>query len=73
MPPGVSFPARDMAFDQQVALRWTGSNEPARHQRYIVRTASGRTFQGTTDGNGLTQRFQLSEPYEPYQIEFTDS
>ena len=73
VPQGVSFPARDMAFDQQVALRWTGSNEPARHQHYIVRTASGRTFQGTTDGNGLTERFQLSEPYETYQIEFTDS
>ncbi|NML14924.1 type VI secretion system Vgr family protein [Azohydromonas caseinilytica] len=69
VPAGVKAPGSGLKFDQQVVMRWTGTNEPMAHQRYLVRTASGATFEGVTDGNGLTQRFPLAEPYESYTVE----
>jgi type VI secretion system secreted protein VgrG len=69
VPEGVKVPGADLKFDQQVVMRWSGSNEPMANQRYRVRTASGMTFEGVTDANGLTQRFALAEPYESYTVE----
>lgn len=70
MPQGVSFAGREVKFDQQVAVCTPGSEEPLKHCRYLIRTASGATYSGVTDGQGLTQRFALREPYETYTIEF---
>lgn len=69
VPAGVKPPASDLKFDQQVLMCWSGTNEPMARQRYRIRTASGATFEGVTDADGLTQRFPLAEPYEPYTVE----
>jgi type VI secretion system secreted protein VgrG len=69
VPAGVKAPGSDLKFDQQVLMRWTGTNEPMANQRYRVQTASGAIFEGVTDANGLTQRFPLAEPYESYSVE----
>ena len=69
VPAGVKLPASGSPFDQQVTLCAFDTDEPLPNQRYRITTETGRVTVGTTDANGLTQRFKLSEPYENYSIE----
>jgi type VI secretion system secreted protein VgrG len=70
VPQGVSFAGQDVQFDQQVVVCAQGSEEPLKQCRYLIKTASGATYSGITDDQGLTQRFALREPYGAYTIEF---
>jgi type VI secretion system secreted protein VgrG len=58
--------------DQQIVLRWIGTDEPMKHQRYRITSEDGRIFEGRTDGAGLTERFSSSIPFGRYSIEALD-
>jgi type VI secretion system secreted protein VgrG len=71
-PPGVVSPASEAAHDQQTVLRWVGTNEPMKNQRYRITTEDGRTFEGRTDDTGLTERFASAIPFGRYTVEALD-
>ncbi|MDY0976387.1 type VI secretion system Vgr family protein [Massilia sp. CFBP9012] len=58
--------------DQQTVLRWIGTDEPMKNQRYRITTEDGRSFEGRTDANGLTERFSSAIPFGRYSIEALD-
>jgi type VI secretion system secreted protein VgrG len=62
----------DTAHDQQTVLRWIGTDEPMKNQRYRITTEDGRTFEGRTDSAGLTERFTSAIPFGRYSIEALD-
>lgn len=69
LPQQVRLPGSDLSFNQQVQLCSTATDEPLPNRKYRLTTAGGRVFTGTTDANGMTQRFDLAEPYEAYTID----
>ena len=71
-PAPLDLPSSDLKFDQQVMLRWTGTHEPMKNQRYRITTESGRSFEGRTDGTGMTARFPSDIAYGLYTIEPLD-
>ncbi|MGZ5199114.1 MAG: type VI secretion system Vgr family protein [Telluria sp.] len=71
-PPGVTLPDSGPPHDQQTVLRWVGTDEPMKNQRYRITTEDGRTFEGRTDATGLTQRFSSMIPFGRYTIEALD-
>lgn len=68
----IKLPTSESEHDQQTVLRWLGTDEPMKNQRYRITTEDGRTFEGRTDGNGMTQRFTSSIPFGRYIIEALD-
>jgi type VI secretion system secreted protein VgrG len=71
-PAPVSSIASEAAHDQQTVLRWIGTDEPMKNQRYRITTEDGRTFEGRTDASGLTERFTSAIPFGRYSIEALD-
>jgi type VI secretion system secreted protein VgrG len=71
-PANVSVPTSESAHDQQTVLRWVGTDEPMRNQRYRITTEDGRTFEGRTDAAGLTERFTSAIPFASYIVEALD-
>ena len=71
-PANVTSPTGEAAHDQQTVLRWIGTDEPIKNQRYRITTEDGRTFEGRTDANGMTERFTSTIPFGRYSIEALD-
>jgi type VI secretion system secreted protein VgrG len=71
-PAGVTPPSSESAHDQQTVLRWMGTDEPMKNQRYRITTEDGRTFEGRTDSAGMTERFTSAIPFGRYTIEALD-
>jgi len=71
-PATVTLPKSETQHDQQTVLRWVGTDEPMKNQRYRITTEDGRTFEGRTDVNGLTERFASAVPFGRYSIEALD-
>jgi type VI secretion system secreted protein VgrG len=71
-PAGVTPPSSESAHDQQTVLRWMGTDEPMKNQRYRITTEDGRTFEGRTDSGGMTERFTSAIPFGRYTIEALD-
>lgn len=71
-PPGVTVPAVDATHDQQIVLRWVGTDAPIKNQRYRITTEDGRTFEGRTDAEGVTERFASLIPFGRYTVEALD-
>jgi type VI secretion system secreted protein VgrG len=71
-PAGVTLPASEQAHDQQTVLRWAGTDEPMTNQRYRITTEDGRSFEGSTDAAGFTERFTSAIPFGRYTIEALD-
>ncbi|KQV51757.1 type VI secretion system Vgr family protein [Massilia sp. Root335] len=71
-PAGVVSPANEEAHDQQTVLRWVGTDEPMKNQRYRITTEDGRTIEGRTDATGLTERFSSAIPFGRYTVEALD-
>jgi type VI secretion system secreted protein VgrG len=71
-PAGVALPTSEAKHDQRTVLRWTGTDEPMKNQRYRITTEDGRTFEGRTDASGLTERFASAIPFGRYGIEALD-
>lgn len=68
----LALPASEAAHDQQTVLRWLGTDEPMKHQRYRITTEDGRIFEGRTDAAGMTERFASAIPFGRYSIEALD-
>lgn len=71
-PADVTLPRSELAHDQQTVLRWIGTDEPMKNQRYRITTEDGRTFEGRTDASGLTERFTSAIPFGQYTVEALD-
>ena len=71
-PAAVRLSKSGAAYDQQTVLRWVGTNEPMKNQRYRITTEDGRTLEGRTDAGGLTERFTSAVPFGRYSIEALD-
>jgi type VI secretion system secreted protein VgrG len=71
-PAAVPSISSESAHDQQTVLRWIGTDEPMKNQRYRITTEDGRTFEGRTDAAGLTERFTSAIPFGRYTIEALD-
>ena len=71
-PAAVTLPKSEAQHDQQTVLRWVGTDEPMKNQRYRITTEDGRTFEGRTDANGLTERFASAVPFGRYSIDALD-
>jgi type VI secretion system secreted protein VgrG len=71
-PRGVTLPTSGAAHDQQTILRWVGTDEPMKNQRYRITTEDGRTFEGCTDAAGATERFSSAIPFGRYTVEALD-
>jgi type VI secretion system secreted protein VgrG len=71
-PAGVVSPASEAAHDQQTILRWVGTDEPMKNQRYRITTEDGRTIEGRTDATGATERFTSAIPFGRYTVEALD-
>ncbi|MFN3790328.1 type VI secretion system Vgr family protein [Massilia sp.] len=65
-------PTSEMAHDQQTVLRWIGTDEPMKNQRYRITTEDGRIFEGRTNAAGMTERFASAIPFGHYSIEALD-
>lgn len=71
-PADINLPVSETAHDQQIVLRWMGTDEPMKNQRYRITTEDGRTFEGHTDATGLTERFTSTIPFGRYSVEALD-
>lgn len=71
-PAAVTLPTSETAHDQQTVLRWMGTDEPMKNQRYRITTEDGRIFEGRTDAAGMTERFTSTIPFGHYTIEALD-
>jgi type VI secretion system secreted protein VgrG len=71
-PVAVKPPVSEAAHNQQTILRWVGTDEPMKNQRYRITTEDGRTFEGRTGATGLTERFSSAIPFGSYSIEALD-
>ncbi|WP_313170520.1 type VI secretion system Vgr family protein [Massilia oculi] len=71
-PAAVTPPKSEAQHDQQTVLRWIGTDEPMKNQRYRIITEDGRSFEGRTDANGLTERFSSAISFGRYSIEALD-
>jgi type VI secretion system secreted protein VgrG len=65
-------PSSESSHDQQTVLRWIGTDEPMKNQRYRITTEDGRIFEGRTDAAGMTERFSSAIPFGRYTIEALD-
>ncbi|WUR11651.1 type VI secretion system Vgr family protein [[Empedobacter] haloabium] len=70
--PEVPPPTSESAHDQQAVLRWIGTDEPMKNQRYRITTEDGRTIEGRTDDQGKTERFDSAIPFGRYTVEALD-
>jgi type VI secretion system secreted protein VgrG len=68
----VALPKSESAHDLQAVLRWVGTDEPMKNQRYRITTEDGRSFEGRTDAAGLTERVASAVPFGRYSIEALD-
>jgi type VI secretion system secreted protein VgrG len=71
-PAAVALPKSEAAHDLQTVLRWIGTDEPMKNQRYRITTEDGRTFEGKTNAAGLTERVASALPFGRYSIEALD-
>lgn len=65
-------PTSESSHDQQTVLRWIGTDEPMKNQRYRITMEDGSIFEGRTDAAGMTERFTSSIPFGRYSIEALD-
>jgi type VI secretion system secreted protein VgrG len=70
--PGLTLPTSESTYDQQTVLRWLGTDEPMKNQRYRITTEDGRTIEGRTDADGRTERFTSTIAFGGYTIEALD-
>lgn len=71
-PAAMTLPVSETTHDQQAVLRWLGTDEPMKNQRYRITTEDGRIFEGQTDEAGLTERFASAIPFGHYTVEALD-
>lgn len=65
-------PSLEVEHDQQVEVLDHQTDEPMPNRRYRIRVEDGKTYEGTTDEKGLTERFGSKTAFAQFEIEIID-
>ncbi|UGQ48198.1 type VI secretion system Vgr family protein [Massilia endophytica] len=68
-PERISFTHAEKEQDQQVRICDNKTGEPLPNCRYRISADDGRSFEGTTDDQGFSQRFRTKDPFSKYRVE----
>lgn len=68
----MDLPSTAVMHDQQVLVTDLVSGEPYPHQNYRITLEDGKVFEGTTDAEGLTEKFETKLAFARYDIELLD-
>ena len=71
-PEKVDVPSLDVEHDQQVLITELQSDDPIRNRKYRIKVEDGQVFEGSTDENGLTERFKTKMAFARYDIELME-
>ncbi|MBY0242654.1 MAG: DUF2345 domain-containing protein, partial [Burkholderiaceae bacterium] len=71
-PEELKLPSAKTRHDQQVQIKDMISQQPLAERRYRITVEDGGVFEGTTDENGMTQRFTTEVAFAQYKIELLD-
>ncbi len=71
-PEKLNTPSQEVEHDQQVAITDLQTGEPLSNCRYRISVEDGNTFEGVTNAEGLTERFNSKVAFARYQIELLD-
>jgi type VI secretion system secreted protein VgrG len=71
-PEKIKVPSLDVEHDQQVLVTDLQSDEPIPNQRYKITVEDGQVIEGTTDSQGLTERFWTKTAFARYEIELLE-
>jgi type VI secretion system secreted protein VgrG len=71
-PAELKLPATEVHHDQQVQLRDMITHEIFPHRRYRIRVEDGTEIEGTSDANGMTERFATKLAFAGYTIDLLD-
>jgi type VI secretion system secreted protein VgrG len=66
-------PSTEVEHDQQVLVTDFQSNEPIPDRKYRITVEDGQVIEGSTDRNGLTERFKTKTAFAKYEIELMES
>jgi len=69
---GIRVPSTDVEHDQQVKVLDSQTEEPLSNCRYRIKVEDGKTHEGVTDADGLTERFKSKTAFAQYEIEILD-
>jgi type VI secretion system secreted protein VgrG len=72
VPEELELPITDVTHDQQVQLQDMITHEIFPHRRYRIRVEDGTEIEGTSDANGMTERFTTKLAFAQYTIELID-
>ncbi|MYN19965.1 type VI secretion system tip protein VgrG [Rugamonas sp. FT107W] len=71
-PENLHHPKTDVAHDQHVLVTDLITDQPLAGRRYRVTLEDGQVFEGTTNKEGLTEKFSSKTAFAKYQIELLD-
>jgi type VI secretion system secreted protein VgrG len=71
-PEKLKIPSTEVHHDQQVLVTDMQTEEPLKNRRYRITVEDGQIFEGSTDNEGLTKRFQTKTAFAQYEIELLD-
>ena len=72
VPAELDLPATEVQHDQQVQLLDMLTREVLANRRYRIRVEDGTEIEGTSDANGMTERFETKLAFANYNIEVID-
>ncbi|WP_431476414.1 type VI secretion system Vgr family protein [Massilia eburnea] len=71
-PAKLNMPSLEVEHDQQVEVLDHQTDEPMPNRRYRIRVDDGKTYEGTTDDKGMTERFASKTAFAQFEIEILD-
>ena len=71
-PEEFKFVHSDIEHDQQVIVKDFVTDVPAAGRRYRISVEDGQIIEGTTDENGMSEKFKSNIAFATYQIELLD-
>ncbi len=71
-PDELKFQSMDVEHDQQVLVTDIRTDQPLANQKYRIIVEDGKIYEGTTNENGLTERFRTKTAFARYEIELTN-
>jgi len=71
-PDKVMIPSVEVEHDQQVLVTDLQTGRPLASRRYRISLEDGHSFEGVTDSEGLTERFDTKKAFARYEIELID-
>ncbi|WP_342119192.1 type VI secretion system Vgr family protein [Pseudoduganella sp. OTU4001] len=71
-PEKFNVPNTEVTHDQQVQVLDLKTEEPLANRRYRIKVEDGKSYEGVTDEQGLTERFRTKVAFAQYEIELID-